>query len=127
VSLNRSSKPDQAHREIEPPGEHIKCSRFRVVDAAKAVGLHQSVPNAPEENNQQDAFEVPPKECDTRYQQKQRREDEAPFEAVEQCPITVGANHSRQVMTHRAEGSHEKINVLRTPPRLGQSKRRYEQ
>ena len=65
--------------------------RGHVVDPAKTVGLHQSVPDAPEENNQQDAFQVPPKERDTSYQQKRWREDEAPFEALEQCAIAVGA------------------------------------
>src|SRR5204863_7044516 len=59
---HRSGKPDQTHREIEPARECVERSRFRVIDAAKAVRLHQSVPDAPEENDQQNSFEVPPKE-----------------------------------------------------------------
>ncbi len=46
-----SGEPDHAHGEIEPASESIERSRFGVVDAAKPVGLHQSVPNAPEENH----------------------------------------------------------------------------
>ncbi len=46
---------------------------------------------------------------------------------VEQCAIAVGANHSRQVMTHCAERSDKKINILRTPLGLGQRKRRDQQ
>src|SRR4026209_1887206 len=57
---HRSGKPDQAHGEIEAAGKRIERSRFGIVDAAKPVGLHQSVPDAPEENHQQNSFEVPP-------------------------------------------------------------------
>ena len=46
-----SAEPDEAHREIEAARKRIERSRFGVVDAAKPVGLHQSVPNAPEENH----------------------------------------------------------------------------
>src|SRR5438552_3374104 len=81
---HRGGKPDQAHGEIEPACKRIERSRFGVVNAAKPVGLHQSVPDAPEENDQQNSFQVPPKERDTSYEQKQRRENETPFKAFEQ-------------------------------------------
>src|SRR4030095_10585026 len=117
---HRSAEPDQTHREIEPARKRIERSRFGVVDAAKPVGLHQSVPNAPEENHQKNSLQVPPKESDTSYEQKQRRQNEAPLEALEQGPIPVRAYHARQVMTHGTEGSDKEINVLRTPLGLGQ-------
>jgi hypothetical protein len=126
-SATAGGKPDHAHREIEPARKRIERSRFGVVDAAKPVGLHQAVPNAPEKNYQENAFEVPPEKSDAHCQQKQRRQNEAPLEAFEQCPIAVGADHSRQVMTHCAEGSDKEINVLRTPLRLGQREGRYQQ
>ena len=52
-------KPDHTHREIEPAGKRVERSRFGVVDAAKPVHLHQSVPNAPEEDHQENAFQDP--------------------------------------------------------------------
>src|SRR5262249_9823885 len=92
---HRSGEPDQTHGEIEPACERIERSRFGVVDAAKPVGLHQSVPDAPEENHQQNSFEVPPEKSHAYSEQKQRRENEAPLEAFEQGPITVSAYHAR--------------------------------
>src|SRR5436190_20638989 len=65
-----SGEPDYAHREIEPACKRIERSRFGVVDAAKPVSLHQSVPNAPEENHQQNSFEVPPEKSHACYEQK---------------------------------------------------------
>src|SRR5262245_59495206 len=124
---HRSRKPDQAHREIEAARKRIKRSRFRVVDATKPVRLHQTVPNTPEENYQQNSFKVPPEKSDADYEQKQRREDKAPFEAFEQSPITVGTDHARQVMPHGTKRSDKQENVLRTPLCLGQRKRRYQQ
>src|SRR5262245_36333869 len=121
------AKPNHAHREIEAARKRIKRSRFRVVDATKPVGLHQSVPDAPEENYQQNSFKVPPEKSDADYEQKQRRENKAPFEAIEQSPITVGTDHAWQVMPHGTKRSDKQVNVLRTPPCLGQRKRRYEQ
>ena len=67
---HRRGKPDQAHGEIEAAGKRIEGPRLGVVDAAKPVGLHQAVPNAPKENDQQNSLQVPPKEGDTRYEQK---------------------------------------------------------
>src|SRR5437016_14661071 len=85
------------------------------------------MPDTPEENDQQNSFEVPPKERDTSDEQKQRRQDEAPLETVEQHAIAVSADHTGQVMTHCAERRDKEINVLRTPFRLGQRKGRNQQ
>src|SRR6478736_5915361 len=114
-----SGEPDHTHREIEPASESIERSRFGVVDAAKPVGLHQSVPNAPEENHQENAFQIPPEKSHAHCQQKQRRQNEAPLKAFEQCSIAVRADHAWQVMTHGTESSDKEINVLRTPLGLG--------
>src|SRR5262245_53332329 len=123
----RGGKPDQAHGEIEPARKGIERSRFCVVDPAKPVGLHQSVPHAPEENHQQNSFEVPPEKSHAHREQKQRRENEAPLKALEQRPIAVRAYHARQVMTHGTEGSDKEINVLWTPPRLGKRECGYQE
>src|SRR4029450_2182967 len=107
--------------------ESVEGPCFRVVDATKPVGLHQSVPDAPEENYQQNSFQVPPEEGGTNGEKKQGREDKAPLEAFEQSTIAIGPDHPWQVMPHCAKRRDEKINVLRPPPRLGQGKNRHQQ
>src|SRR6266480_3400446 len=82
------------------------------------------MPNAPEKNDEHDSFEVPPEKGHADRQQKQRCQNKAPFEAVEQRAIAIGAYHSRQVMSHRAKRRDEEINVLRTPARLGKRENR---
>src|SRR5204862_6943842 len=108
---------DYAHCEIEPARERIEGSRFRIIDATKPVGLHQPVPNAPEENDQQNSLQIPPKECGTDGEKKQRRENKAPFEPLEQSAIPIGADHPRQVMSHCAKCRDKERNILRTPAR----------
>src|SRR6266496_1073867 len=117
---NRCCEPDYAHREIESARERVEGSRFRVVDATEPISLHQAVPDAPEENDQQNSLEVPPKEGRTDREEKQRRENKAPFKPLEQSPIAIGADHPRQVMSHCAERRDKEVNVLRAPARLGQ-------
>ena len=85
------------------------------------------MPHAPEKNDQDDPFEVPPIKRDARPHQKHRRENESPAKALEQRAVAIRADHSRQVMPHRAERGHEHVNVLRAPTRLRQSKNRHEQ
>src|SRR5437867_9052951 len=121
------SEPDHTHGEIEPARESVKGSSFRVVDAAEAVGLHQAMPNAPEENDQQNSLQVPPEEGRADREKKQRRENETPFEAFKQCAVAIRADHPWQVMSHCAECSDKEINVLGTPARLGQRKHRHQQ
>src|SRR6185503_17406312 len=122
-----SGEPDHTHREIEPARKRIERSRFGVVNAAKPVGLHQAVPDAPEENHQQNSFEVPPEKSHAYCEEKKRRKNEAPLEAIKQSPVAVRPYHARQVMTHRTEGRDKEINILRTPLRLGQRKGGYQQ
>ena len=78
------------------------------------------MPDAPEENDEHDSFQIPPRESDADRSEKNRRENKAPPETFEKRAIAVGANHSRHVVAHRAKGCDEKINVLRAPPRLCQ-------
>ena len=124
---HRRGEPDYAHCEIEPARERVERTHFRVVDAAEPVGLHQSMPDAPEENDQQDSFQVPPEKGRADCEKKKRRENKTPFETFEQCAVAIRANHSRQVMSHCAECSDEQIDFLRAPARLGQGKGRNEQ
>ena len=85
------------------------------------------MPNAPEENDQQNSFQVPPEEGCTHCEKKQRRENKAPFEALEESAVAVGTDHPGQVVPHCAECSDKEINVLGTPARLGERKRRHQQ
>src|SRR6184192_2509473 len=85
------------------------------------------MPNAPEENDQQDSFEVPPEESRANYKKKQRGKNKTPFKAFEQCAIAIGPDHPRQVMSHGAKCSDKQIDVLRAPARLGQRKDRHQQ
>src|SRR6266478_3735391 len=75
------------------------------------------MPNAPEENDQQDSFEVPPEESRANYKKKQRGKNKTPFKAFEQCAIAIGPDHPRQVMSHGAKCSDKQIDVLRAPAR----------
>src|SRR5262249_55661420 len=124
---NSCCKPNSAQGEIETARYLGKRSDFRIINAAESVRLHHSMPNTPDKHRENDAIEVPPRESNTRYEQKQRRENKAPLEAFEQSPITVGAYHTREVMAYGTEGSDKEVNILRTPFRLGQRERRYQQ
>src|SRR6266702_1018460 len=84
------------------------------------------MPNAPEKNDKHDSFQVPPEKGRADREQKERRQNKAPFEAIEQSAIAIGADHPRQVMSHCAERRDEEINILRTPARLRQRKNRQE-
>jgi hypothetical protein len=59
--------------------------------------------------------------------EENRRKNEAPTEALEERAVSVGADHPWQVMTHGAKGGDKKVNVLRAPSGLGQSKQRQDQ
>ena len=59
--------------------------------------------------------------------EKNRRENKAPPESFEKRAISVGANHSRHVMAHRAEGGDKKVNVLCAPARLREREQRQNQ
>src|SRR5205809_2549992 len=85
------------------------------------------MPHAPEKNDQDNPFEVPPVKCGAGHQQKDRCQDEAPAETVEQGAIAVGTDHSREVMPHGPESSDKKIDVLGTPARLRQREYRQDQ
>src|SRR5262249_940039 len=111
---HRRGEPDYAHREIKSSRECVERPGFRIVDAAETIGLHQPVPDAPEKDDKQNSFQVPPKESCANRKQKQRRENKAPFKAIEQSPIAIGADHPRQVMSHRTECRDEEINILWT-------------
>ena len=61
---HRCGKPGGTRRKVEPARQRSEGTRLRVVDAAKTVGLHHPVPDAPEEDNQNDSLEVPPVKSD---------------------------------------------------------------
>src|SRR6266480_7839554 len=84
------------------------------------------MPNAPEKNDEDNPLEVPPKKDHADRNEKERRQNKAPFEAIEQSAIAIGADHPRQMMSHCAERRDEEINILRTPARLRQRKNRQE-
>src|SRR4029077_16446774 len=111
----------------EPPGERVEGSGFGVVYPAEPISLHQAVPDAPEENDEQNSFQVPPKKGRTDREKEERRENKAPFEALEQSAIAIGTDHPRQVMSHCSKRRDKEINILRTPARLGQRESRQQQ
>src|ERR1700720_1663543 len=108
----------RAKPEVEPAIKGSERAGFRVVNATKTVGLHHPMPDAPKENNQDDSLQVPPVERDAGHQEKERGKNEAPAEALEQGAVAVCSDHSREVMSHRAESGDEKVNVLWAPARL---------
>ena len=84
------------------------------------------MPDTPEENNHHDrvGFDVPKIKTNANGEQENWSDDKAPAKTLEQRAVAVSANHSRQVMAHRAEGGDEQINFLRTPTRLRQREQR---
>ncbi|PYJ77068.1 MAG: hypothetical protein DME69_11710 [Verrucomicrobia bacterium] len=82
------------------------------------------MPNAPEKNDKHDSFQVPPEKGRADREQKERRQNKAPFEPIEQSAIAIGADHPWQVMAHCTERRDEEINVLWAPARLSQRKNR---
>jgi hypothetical protein len=84
------------------------------------------MPDAPEENNENDSFQVPPGKSNADCDQKDRRENKTPTKPFEERTVTVGPDHSREMVPCGAEGGHEKVNVLRAPARLCQSEHRHQ-
>ena len=85
------------------------------------------MPDAPEENDQHDSFQIPQGESGADREQKNWGKNEAPAKTFEERAVAVGADHSRQMVSHRAERGHEKINVLCAPARLREREHRHEQ
>src|SRR5438045_9531716 len=84
------------------------------------------MPDAPEENDENDSFQVPPVKSDANRDQKNRGKNEAPAKPFEESAIAVGADHSREMVTHCAKCGHEKVNVLRPPAYLRQQEHRHQ-
>jgi hypothetical protein len=82
------------------------------------------VPDPPEEDNQDDALEIPPGKSDTDAEKKNRCENKAPSEPLEERAIPIGSDHARQVVTHGAKSGDEDVNVLRAPAHLCERKER---
>src|SRR5437868_4838063 len=76
------------------------------------------MPNAPKKDDEYNALQVPPGKSDADSEKENRSGDKTPLEPFKKRTIAIGADHSRQVMAHRTERSHEKINVLGAPARL---------
>src|SRR4030095_6423272 len=102
---DRGGKPDAAQCEIEAACQLGERTDLRVVNTAETAGLHHCGPNAPEKRDEHDSFEVPNGKGRADDNQKNRRKNEAPLEALEQRAIAVSANHSRQMVAHCAECS----------------------
>ena len=85
------------------------------------------MPDAPEENDQHDSFQIPQGESDADREQKNRGKNEAPAKTFEERAVAVGADHSWQMVSRCAEGGHENINVLCAPARLCQREKGHEQ
>ena len=58
------------------------------------------MPDAPEENDQHKALQIPEGETDADSKEKDRRKDEPPAKSLEQRLIAIGAHHSREMVAH---------------------------
>ena len=124
---DRCCKPNGAGCEIEPARKAGERSHFRIVNAAESVGLHHSVPDAPEENDKDNSLQVPPGKRKTDSQQENWRKNESPAKPLKQRAIAISPNHSRQVVAGGAERGHENVDVLRAPTHLRESEHRNQQ
>jgi hypothetical protein len=82
------------------------------------------MPNSPSHGNKLYRLDIIERRPDTNHQQSERRDNEPRFEPIEERPVAIRTNHTRQVMTHRAEGGDEKVNILRAPSLLSDRKQR---
>src|SRR5262249_34830575 len=115
---NGCSKPNCAYGEIEATRYLGKRSDFCIVDPAEAVRLHHPVPHAPDKRHKHDSFQIPHGKSSADNDQKDRRTNETPSEALKKRAIAVGSNHPRQMMSHCAERCYEEIDILRAPDAL---------
>src|SRR6185437_10807116 len=104
--------------EIESTRYLGKRSDFRIVNPAEPICLHHSVPDAPDKRHEHNSLEVPHGKSSADDDQKNRRTNKTPSETLKERTVAVRSNHSRQVMSHRAKGGDEKINILRAPETL---------
>ena len=54
------SEPGGTGREVEATRQRGEGARLRVVDPTEAVSLHHPMPDTPEENDENDSFQIPP-------------------------------------------------------------------
>src|SRR5690242_2400917 len=85
------------------------------------------MPDPPKENDENESFQVPPGKGYADSEKKDRRENEAPLKALEERAISVGTDHSWQMVTSRAKCCHEDVDILCAPARLRQSEHRHQQ
>src|SRR5262249_9717828 len=115
---NSCGKPNPAHGEVEATRHLGKGSDFRIVNSAEPIRLHHSVPDAPDKRHEHNSLQVPQRKSRAYDDQKNRRTNETPSETLKERTVAVRPNHSRQVVSHCAKGSNEKVNVFRAPETL---------
>src|ERR1700694_514740 len=81
--ITRGGKPNSARCEIEASRQRGERSHFCIVDATEPVRLHHPVPNAPNKDDQHNAFQVPPKNRRANGHQEDRSKSETPLETLE--------------------------------------------
>src|SRR5205814_5700449 len=81
----------------------------------------------PDKRDKDDALEVPHRKSRADKDQKNRRTNETPSKTLKKRTVAVRSNHSRQVMSHRAKGGDEEINIIRAPDALCRYEHRYQQ
>ncbi len=57
---HRRRKPGGTSREVEATRQRGEGARLRVVDSTEAISLHHPMPDTPEENDENDSFQIPP-------------------------------------------------------------------
>src|SRR6185369_16620581 len=124
---NSRCKPNPAHGEIETTRYLGKRSDFRIVNPAEPICLHHSVPDAPDKRHEHNSLEVPHGKSSADDDQKNRRTNKTPSETLKERTVAVRSNHSRQVVSHRAKGGDEEINVFGSPKALCSDKDGHQQ
>src|SRR2546423_2610440 len=80
------------------------------------------MPDSPRERDQLNSLDIIDGRPDAHGEQRHRSDHKANFETIKQCSIAISANHSWQVMAHRAECADKQKNVLCTPSSLRRRK-----
>src|SRR5262249_29067061 len=86
----------------------------------KSVGLHQSVPDAPDVRDEHHCVQLPEREQQARASEQQRCQHETSSEATEEEPIAVRTHHARQMVAHCAERCDHQIDLIRPESALCQ-------
>ena len=117
-------EPADAHQPIQSSRDCRSRSDFGIVDANKAVHLHQPVPQSPQQQDRQHPIQVFVCQRDADQQQKKWCQDESRPESAKEIAIAVSPNHARQVMSTRSNcGDQRRQQIVRQADTVGLEQR----